>query len=136
MTEIKTPASDSQSETQGLDKRNEDIITRPDNKSEPVTEPETLIDDDPLILMPEGIYPFGYLYYETCQYKDKAKLKMYSKLLDGSEHHGSTFVCFFPVEKLLGPPGKYGRFKPKGRMSKLLRNMEKLLGKLDRGDID
>jgi len=134
MDKLKTPASDGQSETQGLDKRNEDIIQHPGNKSEPDIEPNIVIDDDPLILMPEDIYPFGYEYYETCLYKDEPKLKMYFKLLDGSEYYGSMFICFFPVAKLLGSPGKYGKFKLKGRMSKLLRAMERLFGRLERGD--
>ena len=134
MMELKTPASDGQSVTQGSDENNDGIIHLPVNKPEPDIEPNILIDDAPLILIPEDNYPFGYLYYETCQYKDKPRLKMYFILLDGSEYQGSTFVCFFPVEKLLGPTGKYGRFKPKGRMSKLLRNMERLFGRLERGD--
>jgi len=134
MTELKTPASDGQSETQGLDENNRDIIQFSPNKPEYDFEPDIRIDDDPLIVIPEDVYPFGYLYYETCQYKDSTKLKMYFKLLDGSEHHGSIFVCFFPVEKLLSPAGKYGRFKPKSRISKLLRTMERLFGRLERGD--
>jgi hypothetical protein len=134
MGKTKTPTSDNQSETQGLDENNGDIIQFSPDKPEHNFEPDILIDDDPLIVIQEDIYPFGYLHYETCQYKDSAKIKMYFKLLDGSEHHGSIFVCFFPIEKLLDPPRKYGGFKPKGRMSKLLRTMEQLFGKLKRGD--
>ena len=78
MDKLKTPASDANLEARGLDKRNEDIIQHPVNKSEP----DIVIDDDPLILIPEGNYPFGYMYYETCLYKDEPKLKMYFKLLD------------------------------------------------------
>ena len=129
MDKIKTPAFDGQSETQGLDKSNEDSIQHPDNKSELDIEPEFSIDEEELPLIPEGEYTLGYDYYETGFYFGGPKIKLAFTVLDEGEHHGTKLHKYYNVRGLIGKAKKYGRFKPPGWNGELIRDWIKLFGK-------
>jgi len=92
-------------------------------------EPEFTIDAEELPLIPEGEYILGYEYYETGYYFKGPKIKLVFTVLDGSEHQGTKLYKYYNVRGLIGKAKKYGRFKPPGWNSELIRDWIKLFGK-------
>jgi len=97
-------------------------------------EPEFTIDAEEQPLIPEGIYTLGYEGYETGYYFYTPKINARFVILDKGEYYGTRLHRFYTVEKLTGPSGKNGRFKPGGWSSNFVREWIQLFGKPKRGD--
>ena len=102
--------------------------------SVPDIEPEFTIDAKELILIPENIYTLGYDGYKTGLYFYTPKIKIGFVILDEGEYYGTRLSRFYRVDKLIGSPGRNGKFKPGGWSSNLIRDWTRLFGKPKRGD--
>ena len=85
------------------------------------------------IVLPPGRYEVRYCYYETGQYRDQAKVTVHFAVVSPEEYAGTPLERFYNVERLAGPPKRYGNFKAKGR-GHLVRELSCLLGCPDRTD--
>lgn len=76
------------------------------------------------ILIPEGEYAVGCLHHETGFLFGEPNLWLWYNLIDLPE--GSEIFASFPIRDVIGKPGKNGRFRSKGRGSKLCETLRGL----------
>jgi len=120
MDKLKTPATVVEAEAQGVTKVVKLII--PKNRDDGCV----IIDKPPLIT--QGVYKFGFLYYETARLFNQPKLILWFTLLSDGEYHGVKLKRFYNVRSLIGKSGKEGKYKPSGWSSDLIREYANLFG--------
>ncbi len=80
-----------------------------------------------LPLVPEGKYVLRYMSWETRDYFGQPKVIVHFAIAEG-ENAGTPIERFYNVAALFGSPKKYGRFKPCGPRSHLIRELRRLIG--------
>ena len=78
-------------------------------------------DNDWLPSIPDGNYQLRFDYYETAIHFGKAcKVILHFRVLDVGKFFETKLCRYYTVERLIGKPGRNGRFKIKGQTSCLI----------------
>lgn len=76
---------------------------------------------EPGVVVPPGVYQMAFVSSRTAMmFQRAAKLALRFRIVDPGPHFGVELERWYNVQKLLGPQGKGGRFKP-GRNSDFVR---------------
>lgn len=89
--------------------------------------------DGECVLVPEGEYELRYVDYETGMFFGSAKVVVHYAIIDPEEYAGLPIDRFYNVQKLTGPPGRFGKYKAP-RRGDLYREFKRLLGHDERRD--
>ena len=89
--------------------------------------------DGECVLVPEGDYELRYIDYETAKYYGNPKVIVHYAICAPEEYAGLPVDRFYQAKALIGPPGRFGKYKAK-RRGHLVREFHKLIGHADRLD--
>ncbi|HJS89377.1 MAG TPA: hypothetical protein VJ738_05365 [Steroidobacteraceae bacterium] len=78
------------------------------------------LDGEPLELVPPGEYDLRFLYHETKRIFDRPKLFLWFSIITFGDHFEKRIPRYYGATRLIGKPGKGGRFKV-GRKGDFLR---------------